>query len=106
MAKYVMGVLWVCYGYPMGGEGDLKDKTPKLDDADIDAEGTEFGGHAVGDGVVGDDAINLFGFGDVHETAFVEFRGVKDCDHFVRLLNHDLVEQGFLEARSGNAVLD
>ena len=26
MTKYVMGVLWVCYGYPMGEEGDLKVK--------------------------------------------------------------------------------
>ena len=29
-AKYVMGVLWVCYGYPMGEEGKLKVKRPIL----------------------------------------------------------------------------
>ena len=23
-AKYVMGILWVCYGYPMGKEGDCQ----------------------------------------------------------------------------------
>lgn len=41
----------------------------------------EFGSHASGDGGVGNDGVEVFGVGDEGEASFVEFGGVKDCDH-------------------------
>jgi len=42
----------------------------------------------------------------VDKTAFVEFGGVKDRDDLVSLLNHDLIEEGFLHAGSRDAIIE
>ena len=55
--------------------------------------------------MVGDDAVYLVGIGDVDEAALVELGRVKHGNHFVRLLDHDLVEQRFLHARRRDSVL-
>ena len=74
--------------------------------ADFDAEGSEFGGNTRRDSCVGDDAMEIRGIGDVDVTAFVEFGGIEDRNHFFRLLDHDLVEQGFFEACCRDTAFD
>lgn len=39
-------------------------------------------------------------------TAFVEFGGIEDSNHFFRLLDHDLVQQGFFEACCRDTAFD
>ena len=77
-----------------------------LNQMEVDVEGTEFGCHAGRDGGVGDDAIELFGVGNMDEAAFVELGGIEDSDDFIGLLDHHLVEQGFFEVRGGDSVFD
>ena len=67
--------------------------------------GAEFGDQTRGDGVVGDDVVQLADVRYVDVAPLVAFAGIEDRDHLVCLLNHDLVQQRLLKVRRRYAIL-
>jgi len=78
----------------------------KLYCADFDTERSEFGGNTRRDSGVCDDAMQVRGICDMDVTAFIEFGGIEDRNHFRRLLDHDLVEERFFKACCRDAAFD
>ena len=73
---------------------------------EVDAEGFEFGSHTGGKGTVGDDGVEFVDVRYMHETALVEFGRIEDGNHFVCLLDHDLIEKCFFEVMGRDAIFD